>query len=129
MANFNLGTSLQLAGQFKDDPAMLKQAITAYRNSLKEYRRANSPRQWALVQANLGSALQSLASHDENPVDVWKESIAARRAALEVLTRDNAATDWATAQNGLGTCLLNVSNFAGEAALLPQGQGRVRGSD
>ena len=46
--------SLQLVGQFKDDPAMLKQAIAAYREALKEYRREDSPRQWALVADQSG---------------------------------------------------------------------------
>ena len=128
MASFNLGTSLQLAAQLKEDPAMLQQAILAYRDALKEYRRADSPRQWALVQSNLGSAFQSLASYNDKPVDVWQESIAARRAALEVLTRDNAPVDWATAQNGLGTCLLNVSNFTGDASLLPQAKAAFEAS-
>ena len=60
-----------------------------------------------------------MASH-ENPVDDL-EGIN-RRAPCGTRGADagQRPTDWATAQNGLGMCLLNVSNFASEAALLPQ---------
>ena len=79
MANYNLGNSLQLAGQFKDDPALLKAGDRCLPDALKHYTREQIPQQWALVQAYMGSTLQSLATY-ESPIETLKAID--RRAAV-----------------------------------------------
>ncbi|RUU69734.1 peptidase C14, partial [Mesorhizobium sp. M7A.T.Ca.TU.009.01.1.2] len=86
------------------------EAIAAYRDALREYKRETNPRQWALAQAGLGSTLHWLSMSNADSRTLL-ESIAARRAALEVLTVDAAPVDWANAQNGIGMSLLNLGNL------------------
>ena len=71
------------------------------------YDGADSPRQWALAQAGLGSALHWLSNSETGTGSLLK-SVAARRAALEVLTMEDAPVDWANAQNGIAMSLINL---------------------
>ena len=110
MSYYNLGNTLQLLGGVTDKPEHYNEAVDAYGNALREYKRETNPRQWALAQAGLGSTLHWLSMSNADP-KILRDSIAARRAALEVLTIETAPVDWANAQNGIGMSLLNLGNL------------------
>ena len=132
MTNYNLGNSLQLAGQFKDDPALLKQAIDRLpRRAQALHTRATSPRQWALVQAYMGCDAAVAGDLRGARSRRWKAIGRGPPRALEVLTRDNAPTDWANAPRAGSACacsnLGNFGNEAGPACRRPRRRSRRRG--
>ena len=100
----NLGTALKTLGARDSDPDTLHQAVTAYREALKEHTRERVPLDWAMTQNNLGVALKTLGERDRDP-DTLHQAVTAHRAALKEYTRERDQLDWATTQNNLGNAL------------------------
>jgi hypothetical protein len=72
----------------------LEEAVTAYREALKEWTRKRAPLQWAGTQNNLGLALWSLGAR-ESGTGKFKEAVATYREVLKELTlvfRSNGLT-------------------------------------
>ena len=100
----DLGIALQVLGERDSDPDTLHQAVTAYREALKEYTRERVPLDWATTQNNLGTALKTLGERDSDP-DTLHQAVTAYREALKEHTRERVPLDWAMTQNNLGTAL------------------------
>ncbi|MDR1462574.1 MAG: tetratricopeptide repeat protein, partial [Azoarcus sp.] len=60
MAQNNLGIALGTLGRRLNDETQLQEAVTAYREALKEYTHEHTPLAWAMTQNNLGAALNIL---------------------------------------------------------------------
>ena len=82
----------------------LQEAISIYREVLKEWTRGHAPLDWAATQNNLGNALQTLGGR-ECGVERLEEAVVAYHQALQEMTRERVPLDWATTQNNLGNAL------------------------
>ena len=80
--------ALATKGQRGDDQALVD-AITAYRDALKEWTRERVPLQWAMTQNNLGAALQVKGQRGDDQALV-EEAIACFQLALEERTEGRA---------------------------------------
>jgi tetratricopeptide (TPR) repeat protein len=99
-----LGTALQTLGAREAGTARLEEAVTAYREALRERTRDRVPLDWAATQNNLGNALRALGAGEAGTARL-EEAVTAFREALEERTRDRVPRDWATTQNNLGAAL------------------------
>jgi tetratricopeptide (TPR) repeat protein len=86
----------------------LNEAITAYREALKEYSRERAPLDWARTKMNLGAALEALGAREDGTVRLI-DAIAAYREALQENTKVRAPALWAMTQLSLGNALLECS--------------------
>jgi tetratricopeptide (TPR) repeat protein len=68
--------------EFGDNDA-LKEAVTAYREALKEYTRERVPLDWAMTQNNLGAALSTLGGRTGNRLK-FAEARRAVEGAFEI---------------------------------------------
>ena len=103
-AQNNLGNALASLGERESGTARLEEAVTAYREALKECTRECVPLQWAKTQNNLGNALASLGERQSSTARL-EEAVAACREALKEWTRERVPLDWAMTQNNLGNAL------------------------
>src|SRR5437764_9219486 len=87
--------------------APLEEAVTAYRDALKERTRERVPLDWATTQNNLGNALGSLGERESGTARL-EEAVTAFRDALKERTRERVPLDWALTQNNLGVALLGL---------------------
>jgi tetratricopeptide (TPR) repeat protein len=101
---FVLGNSLLTIGEQTGSREPLEEAVTAYREALKEYTRERVPLDWAVTQNNLGVALHSLGKRESGP-ERFEEAVTAYREALKEYTRERVPLQWAGAQNNLGNAL------------------------
>ena len=85
-----LGTALQVLGERESSTARLEEAVTAYRDALKEYTRERVPLDWAMTQNNLGNALAALAERQKSAVRM-NEALTCMRAAAEVYQQSGDA--------------------------------------
>ena len=92
------------SGNARAAPTRLLEAVTAYRDALKEWTRERVPLDWATTQNNLGTALWTLGQR-ESGTGVCSKRSTAYRDALKERTRERVPLDWATTQNNLGTAL------------------------
>lgn len=99
-----LANALSTLGRQRGNNGQLLDAISEYREALKERPREGAPLDWVITQDNLGSALRSLGERESGTARL-EEAVAAHRAALEEYTRERVPLNWATAQNKLGTAL------------------------
>jgi tetratricopeptide (TPR) repeat protein len=104
--------------QAGDSPA-LEEAITAYREALKEYTRERVPLDWAMTQNNLGNALQRLGEREAGTARL-EEAVAAYREALKEYTRERVPLDWAMTQNNLGNALQRLGEREAGTAWLKE---------
>jgi exonuclease VII small subunit len=86
MTQNNLGNALAMLGERESGTARLEEAVTAYREALKEETRARAPLLWAGAQMNLGTALQTLGER-ESGTERLDEAVTAFREALQEYTR------------------------------------------
>ena len=109
----NLGTALKALGErearkalgeWEASTAWLEEAVTAYREALKEYTRDREPLNWAATQNNLGNALQALGAREAGTARL-EEAATVYREALKERTRDRVPLDWAATKNNLGHAL------------------------
>ena len=99
-----LGTALQTLGEREAGTVRLEEAITAYREALKEHTRDRVPLDWAMTQNNLGTALRVLGAREAGTARL-EDAVTAFREALKERTRDRVPLDWAATQNNLGNAL------------------------
>jgi tetratricopeptide (TPR) repeat protein len=107
MAQKNLGVALQTLGERKSGTACLEEAITAYREALRENTRESVPLLWAMNQMSLGTALFRLGERISSTARL-EEAIAAYREALQENTRAHAPALWAMTQMSLGNALFRL---------------------
>ena len=83
--------------------------MAAFRAALEETTRDRVPRDWAMAQVNLGSALATLGARESGTARL-EELVAAYRVALEETTREQAPRDWAMTQMNLGAALATLGS-------------------
>jgi tetratricopeptide (TPR) repeat protein len=100
-----LGNALATLGARESGPARLEEAVSAYREALKETTREREPLDWAGTQMNLGSALAMLGERENGTARLTK-AVATYREALKENTRElDEPLLWAKTQNNLGNAL------------------------
>jgi hypothetical protein len=62
-----LGNALATLGERESDPARLQEAVTAFREALKEWTREKVPLDWATAQNSLGNVLVMLGERESDP--------------------------------------------------------------
>ena len=100
--------------------AALAESIAVYRQDiLPRFSKTAMPADWARIQNNLGTVLQTQGQRTGGPqgLELLAQAVQAYRAALSVRTQDETPIDWAGTQNNLG----NVLSTQGERTGGPQG--------
>jgi tetratricopeptide (TPR) repeat protein len=100
----NLGNAFRVLGERASGTERLEEALSAYREALKEYTRERVPLAWAVTQNNLGNAFLRLGEQ-ESVTGSLEEGVSAYREALKERTRERVPLDWAATQNNLGNAL------------------------
>jgi len=103
----NLGLALSKLGEREARTGRLEDAVTAYREALKEQTRERVPLAWGMTQVNLGAVLARLGAR-ENGTARLEEAVAAFHAALEEIRRDQVSLQWAMTQVNLGAALATL---------------------
>jgi tetratricopeptide (TPR) repeat protein len=111
----NLGVALSSLGERESGVAKLQEAVTAYREALKEHTREPLPLDWAMTQNNLAVTLTRLGER-EGATAKLEEAVAAFREAQKELTRERVPLDWATIQNNVGVVLFKLGGLEGGTA-------------
>ncbi|KVC50325.1 hypothetical protein WI72_26770 [Burkholderia ubonensis] len=114
---FMLGNALATYGEQSGMNEPLRQAVTAYREALKERTREKVPLEWAATQNNLGAALEALGERESDPARL-AEAVTAYRDALKEFSREKAPHDWAMTQNNLGVALATLGARQSDPARL-----------
>jgi tetratricopeptide (TPR) repeat protein len=78
----DLGNALQTLGGRESGTTTLQQAVTSYREALKEFTRERSPLDWAETQDNLGTTLARIGAR-ESGTETLRAAVAAYRELLE----------------------------------------------
>ena len=99
------------------DNNALKQSIEIWQIVLQYRTRDRIPTAWAMIQTNLGNALERLGER-ENGTERLEQAVATYRAALEVRTLD--PLDWAMTQNDLGAALERIGERESTTARLKE---------
>jgi tetratricopeptide (TPR) repeat protein len=116
-ARNNLGAALRTLGERESGTARLEQAVTAFREVLKEFTRERVPLAWAMTQNNLGNALTRLGERETGTARL-EEAVAAYREVLKEFTRERVPLAWAMTQNNLGAALLALGERESDTARL-----------
>jgi len=103
----HLGRALLTLGQREPETTRLEEAVSAYREALKEQSREREPLEWARAQTNLGRALDSLGRRESGTANL-EEAVVAYREGLKEQTCERAPLEWATTQNSLGVALATL---------------------
>ena len=90
-------------------------AVQAFEEGLRVVNLIDHPVEYAMLQNNLGNALQTLGERGND--QALHDAVSAYRAALEVYSRDSAPTDWAAMQNNLGTVLHKLGERGDDQSL------------
>jgi tetratricopeptide (TPR) repeat protein len=88
----------------------LRRAIDAYMEALRIWTPNVAPRNYAMVQNNLGVTYRRLADY-ENPRRNLRQAIAAFEQALRFRTAEDAPLDYAETQNELGIAYRNLAEY------------------
>jgi len=115
----NLGFTLYALRQREAGTAKLEEAVSAYREALKERTRERVPLQWAKTQSNLAWALARLGERESGTAKL-DEAVVAFREALKEHNRERAPVDWAETQNGLAFALETLGEREGGTAKLEE---------
>ena len=99
--------------------ARLEEAITAFRETLKDLTRERNPLDWARTQRSLAEALNDLAWREGSGARL-EEAVAAYQEALKEMTRERDPQGWALIQTGLGQALTNLGMREGSTARLQE---------
>ncbi len=91
-------------GDLRGNKNTLARSIELHRMLIGSIERVTRPDEWALLQSNLGIALQTQGTRSGGSKELH-EAIAAYRTALEVRRRDSRPVEWARTLNNLGTAL------------------------
>lgn len=111
--------ALTYHGDLQGDNDVLRRSITLHRKMLSAIDRAERPEDWAMLQSNLGNALQTLGTRDKETF-LLREAVEAYRAALEVRKRAQYPTEWARTQNNLAAVLWVIGTREDNAELLEE---------
>ena len=93
----DLGSALWTLGERESGTEKLEEAVSAYREALKERTRERVPLDWARTQINLGVALWSLGERESGTTQL-EEAVLAYREALKEYTRERVPLEWARTQ-------------------------------
>jgi tetratricopeptide (TPR) repeat protein len=85
----------------------VKEAIAAFRETLKEYSRESCPETWATTQIFLGGALCDLNDVEADTARL-EEAVAAYGEAEKEVTREREPFQWARIQKGRGDALFRL---------------------
>jgi hypothetical protein len=104
---FILGDAYLALGDQSGQDEPLREAIASYSLVLQIFTRSHDPNNWAMIQNNLGTALQEVGEHEsvEAGTTHLQQAVAAYNAALLEFTRNRAPLYWVMTQNNLGTTL------------------------
>ena len=99
---FALGAALAVIGKQSNDSASAGEAVVAFEEALKVWTRNDTPRDWVMIQSNLGTALMIQGGLEGN-MDRVKEAVQAFDVTLEVDTHESQG--WAITQHNRGLAL------------------------
>ena len=111
-----LGDVLSDLGERESGVQNLEEAISAYRDALKERSRERVPLDWAITQNGLGVALMMLAQR-ENGTARLMEAVAAYREALKERTRERVPLAWAASFGNEGVVLMLLAERSRDATM------------
>jgi tetratricopeptide (TPR) repeat protein len=111
--------ALAAIGQRTGDNSALDDAITAYRDALKEQTRERDPLGWAMTQNNLGGAFFMLGKRESGTAR-FQQAVDAYRNALKEWTRARVPLDWAMTQHNLGLAFFMLGERESGTAHLQQ---------
>ena len=101
---------------------LYQMAAQNYRAGLEIITREVAPVEWAMIQRNLGMALQVLAERTEN-AEILGNSADCYREALKILTKAQFPRPWAATQNRLGMVLYKLDLKTGDTELIKHALG------
>jgi tetratricopeptide (TPR) repeat protein len=110
----NLGIALERLGERESGTARLEEAVSAYRDALKENTRERAPLKWAGTQMNLGIALERLGERESGTARL-EEAVSAYREALLEDTRERVPLLWAKSTGYQGVALARLAERRGDA--------------
>jgi tetratricopeptide (TPR) repeat protein len=110
---------LATLGERESGTARLEQAVSAYRDALKERTRERVPFDWAATQNNLGTALRMLGERESSTARL-EQAVSALSDALQERTRERVPLDWAMTQTNLGDALWTLGERESGTARLEQ---------
>lgn len=96
-----IGSALAISGQQTGSKESLETSLIYYHRALGEFRRESDPKNWAMAQSNLGTALRSLYQLDHQSAYL-QEAIAAFREALKLFTLHDYSMDYVLLQSSIG---------------------------
>jgi len=111
-----LGNALQKLGARESGTARLEEAVTAYREALKERTQERVPLDWAMSQNNLGNALQTLGARESGTARL-EGAVAAYREALKERTQERVPLDWATSTGNQGVAMMRLAGRKKDPAM------------
>ena len=115
----SLGNALSELGERESGTARLEEAVTAFREALKELARERAPLPWAMTQMNLGLAFFRLGERESGTARL-RQAVSAFREALKELTRERAPLLWAMTQMNLGNALATLGGRGSGTARLEE---------
>jgi tetratricopeptide (TPR) repeat protein len=104
--------------EFGDNGALLS-AIGRWKRLVELQPRERVPRDWAMIQNNLGNALSRLGERESGTAKL-DEAVAAYREALKERTRERVPRDWARTQSNLGNALSRLGGRESGTAKLEE---------
>jgi tetratricopeptide (TPR) repeat protein len=114
---FILADALSTYGEQSGKEQPLQEAVSVYREALKQRAREKVPRDWAMTQNNLGNALRTLGERSSDTAQLT-DAVTAYRDALKERTRERVPLDWAMTQNNLGNALATLGERSSDTAQL-----------
>lgn len=112
-------------GDLRGENGALRRSIELHKKLLSAIGHADRPEDWAMLQSNLGNALQTLGARDDETA-LLQESVEAYRAALEVRKRERYPVEWARTQNNLAAALWIIGTREDNAGLLEEAAAAFR---
>jgi tetratricopeptide (TPR) repeat protein len=111
-------------GKRESGTGRLEEAVSIYREVLKERKRKRAPLGWAATQNNLGVALQELGRRESGKRRL-KDALSAYREALKERTRERGPLEWAATQNNLGIVLHTLGEQEGGTERLEEARAAI----
>lgn len=105
----NLGTAYWNLAQHQEPAKNLKQAISAYQESLKYYHPDRDALSYGMIQNNLGTAYWNLSQY-QNAKDYLQLAIWSYQLALQYRTPESNPSGYTATQNNLGTTYWHLAN-------------------
>lgn len=111
-----LGLALFQIGEQRGDKELLREAVAAFDEALKEYTRERTPVDWAKTQHNLGCALFWLGVRGDEKA--LRGAVIAFREALTGDTCERMPLAWAKTHSNLGAALASLGERGHNQELL-----------